>query len=109
MKEKQYLKIKNKGRSEEICPSDIGYISALQNYVKLHLKNGSSFIVHSTLKRCYDMLNPSGFVMVHKSYIVNTCYIDTISGRQLLLKGMGEVPIGRLYKPNVQAIVHHGK
>lgn len=42
-----------------------------------------------------DMLPQDIFFRIHKSYLVNTSYIDTISGGRLFIKGK-ELPVSKL-------------
>lgn len=50
------------------CQSDI-------NYTKIYLNNGTSFILSKTLKLIAELLPPSTFVRVHKSFLVNFNYV----------------------------------
>ncbi|MES2617936.1 MAG: LytTR family DNA-binding domain-containing protein [Bacteroidota bacterium] len=102
---KDFFLIKINGRLQKINLSELVYISGMQNYVKVHLQNGRSHTVHSTLKNFYRQLDSQRFIMVHKSYIVNTDFIDSVSANQIKLSGMGEVPVGRIYKSNIHSLL----
>lgn len=53
-------------------------------------------ITLESLKKLEEIL-PSSFKRVHKSFIVNTKFIDSIWGNQLEV-GKTKIPIGKSYK-----------
>lgn len=103
--EKDYLFVRAEGRLEKINIQQIMCIASLQNYIKIHLVNGESYIVHSTLKGFHNQLNASHFLMVHKCYIININFIHSITGNQIKIDGFGNVPIGRFFKQNINSFL----
>jgi DNA-binding LytR/AlgR family response regulator len=93
--------VRSEGRYEKLLMSDIAYISGMQNYIKIHFLNTKPMIVHSPMKAIFRQLNPSRFVMVHKSYIVNLDHISEVSGNFLSVPGHERIPIGRHFKAGV--------
>ncbi|MCC8173838.1 MAG: LytTR family DNA-binding domain-containing protein [Odoribacter sp.] len=73
---------------------EIIFVEAMQNYLKLHLA-GKNYIIHQTMTSLEEMLSKDTFFRIHKSYLVNTSYIDTISGGRLFINGK-ELPISKL-------------
>ncbi len=75
------------GSRTHILPADIMYISADINYSVIHLTNGRSILVSTTLgkieKRLFEFKN---LVRVHKSFVVNTAYLQKIYSYQVELK-----------------------
>ena len=60
---------------------DIIYIEAQSNYCDIHLKYGKKNTVSKTLKEIENLL-PNTFLRTHKSYLVNTIYIEKVNTTQ---------------------------
>lgn len=86
---------------------DIMYVETMQNYLKLYLKDGV-FVIHQTMKSLEEMLPREFFFRIHKSFLVNISYIDTISGGRLFIKD-AELPISRHRKENLLNTVVYRK
>ena len=56
---------------------DISYLQAEDKYVTINLIDGGSYITDKTIKEL-DLLIPSEFVRIHRSYIVNKSCISEI-------------------------------
>lgn len=80
----------------KIWLSDILYIESDKNYVTVVTENGRFSYIDS-LKNWINKLDPSHFVQVHKSYIINCNKIEKISGNLIFVKNE-KIPVGRLYK-----------
>ena len=80
----------------KIWLSDILYIESDKNYVTVVIENGRFSYIDS-LKNWINKLDPSHFVQVHKSYIINCNRIEKISGNLIFVKNE-KIPVGRLYK-----------
>lgn len=78
---------------------EILFVEAMQNYLKLHLA-GKVFVIHQTMNSLEEMLPRDSFFRIHKSFLVNVSYIDTISGGRLFVKG-NELPISKLRKSDL--------
>lgn len=102
---KDYLFVKCEGLLEKVNISEIVYIASMQNYIKIHLSNRETFTVHLTLKKIHSQLDAKEFIMVHKCYIVHISFINSISGNQIKLKDFGNIPIGRIFRPNINSIL----
>lgn len=58
---------------------DIIYLKADSNYTLFYLQNGQVFISSKTLKQTHLEHRFSLFLRVHKSYLLNPDFIDSIS------------------------------
>lgn len=103
--EKKKIAIPNKKKIELIAISDIIYISAEGSYTVLHLKGKENMMVSKHLKQLEDMISPySQFVRVHRSYIVNKCFISAFNRADngyLEMQEGGLIPLGNHYKQDV--------
>ncbi|WP_405292554.1 LytR/AlgR family response regulator transcription factor [Algibacter sp. Ld11] len=76
---------------EVLETADILYCKADDNYTEIYLSNNKKKLVSKTLKYFEDALSNSGFVRVHKSYLVNVNevvkYLKGKGGSVLLSNG----------------------
>lgn len=92
---------------QRINREDILYIESMQNYLKLHFTD-KTFIIHQTMAALEELLPPNVFFRVHKSYLVNTLHIDSISGGRLFITGK-EIPISKYRKEEFLNMVVYNK
>ncbi len=81
--------------------SDILYIEALDDYVKVVTTQGH-YLVHDTLKSLLEELPAGQFWRVHKSYIIAGTKIVFIEGNYVRI-GDRDIPIGASYREEVFA------
>lgn len=67
---------------------DITYCEASSNYTRIHLANQQQLLSSRTLKDYEQMLEESGFVRIHHSYLVNKSHV-----RQYVSKEGGQVQL----------------
>lgn len=80
-KQRNHLVIKDKNGHTLMQYEDIIYIEAQSNYCDIFLKHGKKNTVSKTLKEIESLL-PNTFLRTHKSYIVNTIYIEKVNTTQ---------------------------
>ncbi len=95
----EILLIKNGNEIHRIKTSDIYFIEATGNYLKLHTAKGV-VLSRQTVKGFIETLNPAVFIRTHKSYIVNLQYISRIETFQLTVDTQ-RIPLS----PNYRAAV----
>lgn len=97
--------------AEFLVPArDIEWLEAAQNYVNLHVR-GRVYPLRSTMAAIEERLDPSRFVRVHRSYIVNLNFLAHIESldtgdARLVLKDGTRIPCSRRYKPSLRARGH---
>lgn len=79
--------------------ADILYVEAKGDYA-LFKTNEKGYIVHTTMKRVQERLEPYKFVKVHRSYVVNLAKIVDIEESNLLIENK-VIPISRANKENL--------
>lgn len=78
----------------KITVSDITHIEGMKDYVKIYLSGSKKpVLTKSTLKGIEGKLPATGFMRVHKSFIVNLSRIESIRNRELRI-GEWEIPVG---------------
>lgn len=93
-----YLKIDRV--RQKIFIEDILYIESWKDYVQIHFTNGKNLLVKQTISAIENLLSDHMFLRVHRSYIVSLNKISGYNSTSLRL-GATEIPVGRLYKQNV--------
>jgi DNA-binding LytR/AlgR family response regulator len=101
----QYIFIKVDSQIVRVEISDILYVEGYKDYVKIHLCNNLDPLLSLiSLKKLEEKLNNSGFLRIHRSYIISFARVDA------LLKGsvrIGEktIPVGATYKDEYDRFV----
>ena len=80
----------------KIVLNSILYIESDRNYITVATEDQRLSYIDS-LKNWALKLPESQFIQVHKSFIVNSKFVDKISGNTLFIK-TNKIPIGRTYK-----------
>jgi DNA-binding LytR/AlgR family response regulator len=108
LKAKEYFELKNIKRSpeyffikcgnkfEKIIFSDLLFIEALENYVKLYTTH-KTFITYITFKSVEQYLPSDQFLRVHKSYIISLSKITNLDSEEIKIENHS-VPLSRNYK-----------
>lgn len=89
--------VKQEYDSIPIPISDILYIEAMENYVKIYRESGTRIISRISLKSIINMLPQDEFVRIHRSYVVAKAKIVRFSKRRVQLSPDIELPVGQLY------------
>lgn len=79
-------------------PHTIAYLEADGNCTVLHFTDGSRYLDTRTLKTYEDVLDPSQFLRVHRSFLVNTTQLREYlreDGHWAVMRDGARVPIAR--------------
>ncbi len=93
------LFVKHDGAMISVKPKEILYAESYDNYTFIYTQN-QKFLISQTLKSIEEKLKLSGFVRVHKSWLINILCIDSIVQGQVHIQSK-EIPLGRAYKGNL--------
>ncbi|HEY2722986.1 MAG TPA: LytTR family DNA-binding domain-containing protein [Chitinophagaceae bacterium] len=85
--------------------SDILFIEALKDYIRIHLASSKPVLTKMSLKTIEEKLRIDKFIRVHKSYIVAADKVSVIK-RDLIYIGNIEIPVSDFYKENVVRITN---
>jgi DNA-binding LytR/AlgR family response regulator len=84
---------------------DVVWIEGLKDYIKIHLKSTTKPIVaRISMKSLEDLLPPSNFIRIQKSYIVSKDEITAVRKNSVFI-GAIELPVGENYKDAVSALL----
>ena len=80
---------------------EILYFEADGNYLKLFAKGGE-YRFRDTLSAVENSLSGSGFVRIHKGFLVNQAAVRTLAYDEAELIGGAKIPIGRSYSESAK-------
>ncbi len=101
----QYLFVKSDYKLVRIDFEDILYIESLKDYVKIHLAQQEKPVLSlSSLKAIAEKLPPADFIRIHRSFIVATNKIDSISKTSVQI-GQTIIAVGDQYKDNFNVLL----
>lgn len=80
----------------KIMKSEITYIEGLKDYVKIHLKSSTNPVVTRLTMKSFEENLTTGFIRIHKSYIVSIDSITAVRKNSVFL-GTLELPVSENY------------
>ena len=83
----------------QVMLSDILYVEAAGNYSKI-ITQKETISIREKISDILGMLGNTGFLQVHKSFIVAKAHINSIEGNRIHIK-KHIIPIGKMYKLQV--------
>lgn len=97
--------IRDKGREHKVNVSDILYLQAEGNYLRLQLKD-RHFLHRMTMNAVESELDPARFLRIHRSYVVNRAHVRNArySGNNEFIFSMANnerIVSGRSYKESI--------
>ncbi|GGN07275.1 DNA-binding response regulator [Dyadobacter beijingensis] len=87
-----------------VAVNQITLVMGVDNYSMFHFTDGSRLLSSKTLKHYEHQLIPFGFIRPHRSYLINTVYVDKVlvrDGGYLLMRTSELIPISRDKKPDI--------
>ncbi|MFI3297577.1 MAG: LytTR family DNA-binding domain-containing protein [bacterium] len=86
-----------------IAYADIIYIEALANYVKIHCVNNCKRLTKMSIKGFMELLPPSDFLRLHRSYAVAKSQVASFTKQYVKLSDPNNttIPVGRNYADEV--------
>jgi DNA-binding LytR/AlgR family response regulator len=89
--------------SVKILLDDLLYVESRREYAQLYLVNGKSILVRESISSLEEKLNHHRFIRIHRSFLVTADKVTSFSSTQVRI-GERILPVGRLYKNNIQRI-----
>jgi two-component system LytT family response regulator len=89
-------------RMQKIEISIIEYIESLEDYIRIHLKDGKTLMTLMTLKGVLEKLPPDKFKRIHRSYIVALDSMQSVLNRKIKLNSGTELPLSESYLDVIQ-------
>ncbi|MEI7981451.1 MAG: LytTR family DNA-binding domain-containing protein [Bacteroidota bacterium] len=101
--EDSFIFIKSSKKTYKVNLSDILYIEALGDYVKIYT-NDKMIVSYQSLKNIEGLLPPKSFPRIHKSFIIALSRIDMIEGNHVKIKDR-LIPIGTNFKADFERLI----
>jgi len=102
---KTFIMVKSDYKSVKIELDKVFYIEGLKDYVKIYREGEEKpLITLNSLKKMAINLPSDRFLRVHKSYIVNTDKIKSVTKNRIIINEKW-IPIGENYKSAFQELV----
>ena len=86
---------------EELHPGDIVFVKSDGVYIEIQTLDAA--IVQRKLLKEIEQELPPGFVRVHRSYIINSAYIESRTSTNVVVDGHS-VPVSRQYKDSLSQL-----
>jgi hypothetical protein len=100
--QKGFLLVRSDRKNVKILLEEILFIESLSDYVKINLKD-NTVITKEKISNIEEKLTLP-FLRIHRSFIVNTDKITSISAESIEL-GETKLPVSRTYKKEVQQLI----
>lgn len=82
---------------------NILYIEATGNYIKI-VTPAETITIREKISAVLDLLPGTGFLQVHKSFIVARRHINSIEGNIIHIRNY-TIPVGKMYKSNIAQLL----
>ncbi len=89
--------IKQNNRFVKVPFEDIIYLQVDDKYIEIYMKEGSKYLVRSSMDTMLEHLKAFTFMRIHRSYAVNLDYLKEINGEVVVINNK-EIPIGRAFR-----------
>jgi two-component system LytT family response regulator len=86
----------------KLMHKDILYAQSMKDYMIIRTTN-RNYITHMTMKYLAGLLPEKLFKRVHRSFLIGTSHITSI-GRNEIMIGEAQIPIGESYKEEVNKL-----
>ena len=94
--------LKTEYRIVKVSISDIRYVEAMSEYLKVYLEGDAKPIVTLLSMKKMEERLPDNFMRIHRSYIVNLSKIQEVNKNRVIMDADTYLPIGDMYKETFQ-------
>jgi two-component system, LytTR family, response regulator len=105
--DKDYLFVNADYSNVKVNLNEVVLLEALKDYIKIVFStNKPPLVTRCTMKSIEQLLPPTRFARIHKSYIVNIQFVTSVRKNSLIVNKL-ELPVSPAYKHIVDAIVNN--
>ena len=94
--------LKTEYRIVKVSISNIRYVEAMSEYLKVHVEDESRPIITLLSMKKMEERLPDYFMRIHRSYIVNLKMIQEVNKNRIIMDKDTFLPIGDMYKDTFQ-------
>jgi DNA-binding LytR/AlgR family response regulator len=105
--EGEHIFVKVSSTWTKIPVDKILYVQAMSDYVGIYVEGPTEnkrYVIHSTMKGVLNKLGGTNFMQIHRSYIINTNFIEGFDGEHVRVKAH-DVPVGVTHKKKIARLV----
>ena len=95
--------LKTEYRLVKVSISDIRYVEAMSEYLKVYLESEPKPIITLLSMKKMEERLPDYFMRIHRSYIINLTKILEVNKNRVIMDAETYLPIGDMYKETFQA------
>jgi DNA-binding LytR/AlgR family response regulator len=95
--------LKTEYRIVKVSISDIRYVEAMSEYLKVYLESEPKPIITLLSMKKMEERLPDYFMRIHRSYIINLTKILEVNKNRVIMDAETYLPIGDMYKEAFQA------
>ena len=100
------LLLKSDYKNVAVSVDTILYIESIDNYVKVHISDGTSVLSKIPLHAVEEQLPHDEFVRIHRSFVVPRRRVTGFTRTEVVLAGSGKVlPVGKKYADEAMAFL----
>lgn len=99
-----HIFVKSDQKMIKINYSEINYIEAFADYVKIYIQDAKRIVTLQTMKKMNELLPSSSFCRIHRSYIVNLSKVDSFNGTEVNIENK-VIPIGKNFKQGFMSLM----
>lgn len=96
----QPIKIRSSGKWVYLLSQDILYLKANGEYVDYHTLS-NTYSCFQRLKQAEDEMEKHDFLRIHRSYIINPIFVESIGVSEISMKNKILLPLSKKYKESV--------
>ena len=94
--------LKTEYRIVKVSISDIRYVEAMSEYLKVYLESEPKPIITLLSMKKMEERLPDYFMRIHRSYIINLTKIQEVNKNRVIMDSDTYLPIGDMYKETFQ-------
>lgn len=95
--------LKTEYRIVKVTISDIRYVEAMSEYLKVYVEGEAKPIVTLLSMKKMEERLPAYFMRIHRSYIINLTRIQEVNKNRVIMDKETFLPIGDMYKETFQS------
>jgi two-component system LytT family response regulator len=92
-----FIKTGIRGKLIRIAAAEIIYVSSALNYIEIHLKD-QKLMTYLSISEILEKLPGTSFSRIHKCFIVNHNFIQSVEYMQVKLQDQTILPVGRAFR-----------
>ena len=94
---RKYLLLNGISEHRSVPIDSISHFEVRKHIVIACFGNGEEFEFVSTLQHIEDVLLSQGFVRIHRSFVVNSAFVERYTYKHCVMRNGKELPVGRQY------------